>query len=75
MIALLVNIEEHFFDTQFIHPFVNDKLDKKSGGWSKDINPNREKYSHKPIRYGGINLSDYLVNQYIFNIESKDEVA
>ena len=48
MIALLVNIEERFFDTQFIHPFVNDKLDKKSGGWSKDINPNRKKYSHEP---------------------------
>ena len=48
MIALLVNIEEHIFDTQFIHPFVNDNLDKKSGGWSKDSNPNREKYSHKP---------------------------
>ena len=39
MIALLVNIEEHIFDTQFIHPFVNDKLDKKSDVWSKDINP------------------------------------
>ena len=47
MIALLVNIEERFFDTQFIHPFVNDKL-KKNGGWSKDINPNRKKYSHEP---------------------------
>ena len=39
MIALLVNIEENIFDTQFIHPFVNDKLDKKSDVWSKDINP------------------------------------
>ena len=80
MIALFVNKEEHIFDTQFIHPFVNDKLDKKSGGWSKYINPNREIYSDEsihtnPIRYGGINLSVYLVNPYIFNIESKDEVA
>ena len=48
MIALLVNIEGHIFDTQFIRPFVNDNLDKKSGGWSKDINPYREKYSHEP---------------------------
>ena len=45
MIALFLNIEEHVFDTQFIHPLVGDKLDKKSGGWSKYINPNREKYS------------------------------
>ncbi len=29
MIALFVNKEEHIFDIQFIHPFVNDKLDKK----------------------------------------------
>ena len=30
MIALLVNKKEHIFDTQFIHPFVSNKLDKKA---------------------------------------------
>ena len=80
MIALLVNKKEHIFDTQFIHPFVSNKLDKNSGGWSKYINPTREKYLHEsihtnPIRCGGINLSEYLVSPYIVNIESNDEVA
>ena len=61
MIALFVNKEEHIFDIQFKLPLVIDKLDKKSGGWSKYIKPNRDNYLgesiHKNlIRYGGMIL-------------------
>ena len=51
---------------------LNDLSDRRS----KYINPNRENYLDEtihtnPIRHGGINLSVYLDNPYILNIESK----
>ena len=71
MIALLVNIEERFFDTQFIHPFVNDKLDKKTVDGQKILTLTGRNIHTNPIRHGGINLSHYLVNPYISILSQK----